>query len=156
MENDYREVDQALESLGMREWRTPSIEQITKKEFTMNKVRRKMSRTNLALLIGGMAVIGTGAAFGAAYSMGAFNAKIVSDDGREFNGQLTETGDGVYEGSTTDGQRIMFVKEGSDAMATRKLQLASPESGAASIMVDPENINRQLVVEKNPKNPDQQ
>jgi len=142
MENDYRVVDQALETLTTREWRTPSIEQITRKEFTMNKIRRKMSRTNLALLIGGIAVIGAGTAFGAAYAMGAFNGKIVTDDGREYDVQMTETAEGVYEGSSADGHQVKFITEGSDAMKTINLDLESPESGEFTFSMDSADLNQ--------------
>ena len=149
--DSFDEVDRMLEQLGQRAWRTPGLEQITTKEFSMNQTRRKMSRTNLALLLGGLTVIGAGTAFGAAYAMGVFSGHLVTEDGQEFDVQMTETGEGVFEGTTSEGHQIKFVTEGSPALETLNLELTSPEPGEFTFSVDPNDLNKTWTTTEEPE-----
>jgi hypothetical protein len=149
--DSFDEVDRMLEQLGQRAWRTPDLGQITTKGFIMNNTRRKMSRTNLAMLIGGLTVIGAGTAFGAAYAMGVFSGHLVTEDGQEFDVQMTETGNGVFEGTTSEGHQIKFITEGSPAQENIDLELTSPESGEFTFTVDPNDPNKAWTTTEEPE-----
>jgi len=142
--NGFEEVDRTLDKLGQRAWRTPSLEQITRKGFTMNTNRKTMNRTKLAMLVGGIAIIGAGSAFGAAYAMGAFKGKIVAEDGSVYDVELNQIGQGVYGGTTSDGHNVRFItEEAAGGEAKMELYLDAPEDGEFTFSVDPEDLQQQ-------------
>ena len=147
-QNGFEQVDRALEELGQRAWRTPSLGQITRKEFNMNTHRKTMNRTKLAMLVGGIAIIGAGSAFGAAYAMGAFKGRIVTEDGRAYDVELNQIGDGVYGGTTADGHEVRFMTEEAAGEAQMELYLNAPEDGEYTFSVDPEDLKQRWTAEE--------
>lgn len=146
--NGFEQVDRTLEELGQRAWRTPSLEQITRKEFTMNTNRKTMTRTKLAMLVGGIAIIGAGSAFGAAYAMGAFKGKIVAEDGSVYDVELNQIGNGVYGGTTSEGHEVRFItEEAAGGEARMEMYLEAPESGEYTFSVDPEDLQKRWTAE---------
>lgn len=126
----FNTVDRALEKLGEREWRTPDLRTLTTQELAMSSnSRKKWTRNHLVAIVGGLAVIGAGTAFGAAYAMGAFSGKIVTDNGQEFDVQMTETAQGVYEGTTSEGHQVRFITEEAGGENRIDMFINADESG---------------------------
>lgn len=155
-QNGFEQVDRTLEELGQRAWRTTSLEQITRKEFTMNTNRKSMNRTKLAMLVGGITIIGAGSAFGAAYAMGAFKGRIVTEDGQAFDVELNEIGEGVYGGTTSEGHEVRFITEEAGGESRIDLYLDAPEDGEFSFTVNPEDLQQGWTTkeQEEPKQPE--
>ncbi|MCB9847656.1 MAG: hypothetical protein H6814_04510 [Phycisphaeraceae bacterium] len=157
--DSFNKVDRALDDLGAREWRTPELGTLTTKEFAMTvKNGRKLSRNRIVALVGALAVVGAGTAFGAAYAMGAFRGKIVTDKGQEFDVEMTETAQGVYEGTTAEGHQVRFITEeaGGENRIDMFIKADEPgEEGTYTFSVDTEDLHNQWAAQEAQKHEEQ-
>ncbi|MFG0276076.1 MAG: hypothetical protein ACF8QF_13575 [Phycisphaerales bacterium] len=109
-------LNDALSSLGEREWRAPDLDAITK-ERTM---RTPTHRSGVRLAIGaGVALLAASAVGAATWYAGVFKGVITDEDGNEYQVELEEIQPGVFEGETIDGHRMKFVTD--EAMGTVEL-----------------------------------
>jgi hypothetical protein len=113
-------LNNALSSLGAREWRAPDLDAITK-ERTMRAIP---NRSGVRLAIGvGVALLAASAVGAATWYAGVFRGVITDEHGNEHQVELQEIQPGVFEGETIDGHRMKFITDD----ATGTVELTAPE-----------------------------